>query len=99
MHLAHVIIAGRSLNATPETVFLGVVMVSIGLRTWLQRSIWWYHVADRVLDVLIGAVAISTVPQFGAYVSNITTKPWAGYGVSVILAVATGFLVFGKKRK
>ena len=84
------------MNTTPETVFLAVVLISIGLRTALQKNIWWYHVVDRALDLVIGAVAVTTIPKLGADVSGVTTKSWAGYGISVILAVVTAILVFGK---
>ena len=96
MNLASVVIAGHPLNATPETVFLSVVLISIGLRTAFQKGAWWYHVIDRALDLLIGALAVTTIPRFGADVSKITTQSWAGYGISVILAVTTAILVFGK---
>ena len=89
-------IAGHSLNTTPETVFLAVVLISIGLRTALQKGTWWYHVVDRALDLVIGAVAVTTIPKLGADVSKITTQAWAGYGISVILAVITALLVFSK---
>ena len=98
MTLATVVIAGHSLNTTPETVFLAVVLISIGLRTAFQKRAWWYHVVDRALDILIGVVAVTTIPKFGADVSKITTQSWAGYGISVILAVITAILVFGKGR-
>ena len=97
MNLAGTVtIAGHALNTTPETVFLAVVLISIGLRTAIQKSAWWYHVVDRTLDLLIGAVAVTTIPKLGAEVSKITTQSWAGYGISVILAVITAILVFGK---
>ena len=97
MNLAGTItIAGHALNDTPETVFLAVVLISIGLRTAFQKGVWWYHVVDRALDVLIGVVAVTTIPRFGAEVSKVTTQSWAGYGISVILAVITAILVFGK---
>lgn len=96
MNFASVVIAGHSLNTTPETVFLSVVLISIGLRTAFQKTAWWYHVADRAMDILIGMVAVTTIPRFGADVSKITTQSWAGYGISVILAVITAILVFGK---
>ena len=97
MNLAgHVVIAGHPLNTTPETVFLAVVLISIGLRTAMQKGAWWYHLVDRALDLVIGAVAVTTIPSLGADVSKVTTQSWAGYGISVILAVITALLVFSK---
>lgn len=93
---SHIVIGGRSLDARPETVFIGVVLISIGLRTFLQKSAWWYHLADRILDITIGVVAVTTIPKFGADVSKITTQSWAGYGVSVIIAVVTAIIVSPK---
>lgn len=96
MNFASVVIAGHPLNATPETVFLSVILISIGLRTAFQKGVWWYHVVDRALDIIIGAVAVTTIPRLGADVSKVTTQSWAGYGISVILAVITAILVFSK---
>ena len=93
MLASDVVIAGHSLAWDPEGVFLGVVAIVTGLRIWRQHSVWWHH----IMDWIIGAFAITTVPQFGAEISTAATQSWAAYGVSAILLALTAWLVLGRK--
>ena len=80
-------IPGTPVPVTAQAFGVLAVGGALGLRRGVMAAL---------LYLLIGAVAVTTIPKLGADVSKITTQSWAGYGISVILAVITVILVFSK---
>lgn len=94
MTLAALTVAGHSFRWSTEGVFLGSLAIIWGIQIWVQKA----NVLHLITAALLGAFAMTSVPQFGAKVSEVSSQPWAQYGIPLALLGLVIYAAFLKKK-